>query len=515
VATPAIQPSRSSLSFSGVNGSAIPSATLDVSLTNGTSQLWTATAADPWIVLQPSSTTTPATLTVLVDPSKGPLASGAHASTITLSSSSGGVNLTRDIPVTLSLTLPTLSVTPASIKIGGTLGRDLSTIPVHLALGTAPLVPVTWTAHASDAWVAPATTTGTVGATAIALNVGAATTGVAAGTHTGSVTFTAPVNGDLLTATLPVTLLLDARRLVASDQGVAFAMTGGGSRLTRTLSVRDTFGGAVGWTASTDRAWLSVTPSGTTPGEVTLQANPTGLATDALFEGSVTLKPDDASIPTETIRVGFWNGTAGLGTRTIAGTFSRLETDPVRPYAYVHSAGSVITVYNVYTGAVVKTLSGVAPVLGSLAVSSDGTRLYAEDVTNQRVVPIDLAGGTVGTGWPIIPYSPANLAYTRTSGAPVLFAGYGCAYHADTGAALSASPMYPWCSVLAATSLAGNRICGTEVGASPHDIYCRSLDYTAAEDRLVPGGEVTGYTQGYDGDIALDPTGARVYVGQG
>jgi hypothetical protein len=489
VAAPAIQPGKANLSLSGVNGSAIPPATVDVSITNGNSQLWTATAADPWIVLQASSTTTPATLTVFVDPSRGPLASGAHASSIRLTSSSGDVTLAAKIPVTLSLTRPTLSATPASVAIGGALGRDLSAVPVHLALGTAPLVPLTWTAQASDAWIAPDATTGAVGTTAAVLKVGAATVGVAAGTHTGIVTFTAPVNGDVLTATLPVTLLLDARRLVASDQGVAFAMTGAGARLTRTLSVRDTFGGTVGWTASADQAWLTVTPSGTTPGQVTIQANPTGLATDTLFEGTVTLTADDASIPVETIRVGLWNGTAGQGTRSMAGTFANLEMDPIRPYVYVHGGGPDITVYNVYTGAVVKTLSHVAPVLGSLAASSDGARLYAEDVTNHRVVPIDLTSGTAETPWQIS-YSPGNLAYTRTSGAPVLFAGYGCAYHADTGASLSASPMGSWCSVLAATSVAGNRICGTVTGASPHDIYCRSIDYTAAQDRLVPGNQV-------------------------
>lgn len=229
----------------------------------------------------------------------------------------------------------------------------------------------------------------------------------------------------------------------------------------------------------------------------------------------MTLTADDASIPLETIRVGLWNGTAGQGTRSTAGTFAKLEMDPIRPYVYVHGGGTDITVYNVYTGAVVKTLSHVAPVLGSLAASSDGARLYAEDVTNHRVVPIDLASWTTGAPWRIISYSPANLAYTRTSGAPVLFAGYGCAYHADTGASLSASPMASSCGTLAATSVAGNRICGTDTGASPHNIFCRSIDYTAAQGRLVPGDQVTGFTQGYRGDLALDLVGARVYVGQG
>lgn len=515
VAAPAIQPSRASLSFSGVNGSAIASATIDVSLTNGASRPWTATAAAPWIVLQPSSATTPATLTVTIDPSRGPLASGSHSSSITLTSSVGDAPLTAEISVSLSLTRPTLTVSPASVAIGGTLGRDLSAVPVQLTLGTEPVAPVAWTARTSDAWIAPDATRGVVGATAAGVKVGVLLGGVAPGTHTGTVTFTAPVNGDVLTATLPVTLLLDARRLVASDQGVAFAMTGGGSRLTRTLSVRDTFGGTISWTTRIDQPWLTVTPAGTTPGQVTIQVDQTGLAPDTLFEGTVMLLPSEPMMPTEVIRVGFWNGTAGQGVRSITGTFAKVEMDPIRPYAYVHGGGADITVYNVYTGEVVRTLTRVAPVLGSLAASSDGARLYAEDVTNHRVVPIDLLSGTAGTPWPIGSYSPANLVYTRTSGAPVLFAGFGCAYHAETGAALSATPMYTWCGTLAAASVAGNRICGTETASSPHTIYCRSLDYSAAQDRLLPGDQVTAYTQGYNGDIALDLTGARVYVGQG
>lgn len=91
------------------------SRTVTVSLTNPNSpQAWTATASAPWIILQPSGNSTPATLKVRLDASLLPL--GQNTGSITLATAGGSV----DLPVKLqvdALKLTLLRSDPHSSRI--------------------------------------------------------------------------------------------------------------------------------------------------------------------------------------------------------------------------------------------------------------------------------------------------------------------------------------------------------------------------------------------------------------
>lgn len=509
VEAPAIAASPASLSFSGVNGTAIPDRHVSVSLTSGGTTDWTASADADWVVLSSPGGTTPGLLSIWVDPSRGPLASGAYVATVTLSASVGGIALTKTIAVSLALTRPTLTVAPTSLALGGATGRDLAPAEVRLALSTGTAAHP-WAATPSAGWIAVDAPSGTVSAAGGTVTVGVDASAIAAGAHAGSVAFAATVNGDVVTSTLPVTLALDQRRLLASDAGVAFASMPGLSRLSRTLRVRDSFGGGATWSATTSATWLSAAP-GAGPDDLVITADPAGLTADSLHEATVTIAPDAAGIEPDTVRVGLWVGSAAPpAIRTVAGSFRTVVMDPVRPWAYVHRGGEDVEVYHAFTGALVATFARVAPALGALATSTDGTRLFAVDQTNLKVVPLELPAGTKGAGWSL-QYTPRTIVYARPNGRGIVFVGGTRAYDVATGAQLDATPLFLSSEAVAGGAVDGSRLCWAPTGASGHDVYCHALDHTAAGSRLVVGPVRTGYTDGYNGDLAMNGDGSRVY----
>jgi hypothetical protein len=517
VEEPELVETASVLSFSGVNGTAIPSQTLGISVTNGASVTWTAAVTpgwtEDWIVLSPSTGSTPGELVVNVDPARRPLPSGSHLTMVTVSATvndgTRDVTYQHGIVVALDLTVPSLTVTPATLALGGTLGRDLSAREVQLTLGTGAVAHA-WTATASDPWITLAPASGSVSASAATLAVAPAPSAAPSGTHQGTVSFSAAVNGDVVTAALPVTLALDEHRLLASDDGVAFASMPGLERLSRTLVIRDNFGAATPWTATTSAAWLTAT-AGTASGELVVAADPTGLAADTVHEATVTIASDGPGVAPETVRVGLWIGSATPpAIQTVSGAFRMVAVDPVRPYAYVHRGGPDIEVYNVFTGALVATFARVAPALGNLEISTDGSHLFATDETNLQIVPIDLPGGAKGTGW-TVPYTPRTIVYARTNGRGVVFAGGVRAFDVTTGAVLDPAPLYLSTEAVADAAVDGTRACWAPTGWSGHDVNCHALDYTAVDGHLVVGVASIGSTFGYNGDLALNGDGTRVF----
>lgn len=501
-----------SLTWSGVNGTALGAKSLPVSLRGGGLVAWTAQADAPWIVLEKSAGSTPDAIAVQVDPSRGPLPSGSHAGRITLSATVNGRAFALDVPVGLTLTRPVLTVTPAVLALGGETGRDLAARPASLSLSTGTAA-FAWGASASSQWAVPSATAGTVSSTPAAFTVTPNPGGLAAGTHTTTIDFSAVVNGDRLTASLTVVLDVDARRLLASDTGVAFAKTPGLARLTRTLAVRDNFGAATPWEAAADQPWLKVTASGTAPGELVLTADPTGLAADALHEATVMVTPAmDDGRPAEVVKVGLWVGSANpaAATTLVISGQRYLAVDPVRPYAYVHSGGTAIAVYNVYTEQVVGTISSVAAQLGDMTISNDGATLYASDRTSFRIVPVDLATRTVGTPFLVGNAPGPALQYVRSNGRGLVLASNGCIWDAVSGAlAFPTGGCTSTTFAVPAASLRGNIF--------SLDRVARSLDTTVAGGGRVLVGppRFAAVTAWNSADYAFDEDGTRMYLAVG
>jgi hypothetical protein len=525
VAAPGIQTSQPSLSFSGINGTTLASQPLSITMNNGAALNWNASVpiTDTWLVLNRTSGTETDQLGVSVNPANGPLASGTYNSTITLQGLSGGSPFVKTVNVTLTLTKATLTPSPVSVTLGGTNGRDFSGVPVQLSLNTGSNS-FSWNSSASS-FVQRSPSSGSISATPASVTFTPDATGLTGGTHSGSVTFTAQVNGDTVSINVPVTFNLESHKLLVDGNGVAFAKTPTLSKLTRTLKVRDNLGLAPAWTASlaSPAPWLLFTGSGTAGDNLVLTADPTGLATDTIHFATLTIDSPDASVEnrgTEKVRIGFWVGSADPTSTAIgiSAANPNVAADPIRPYAYA-AVGADIRVYNVYTGLLVNTITGVASgggTIGFMTVSHDGSKLYAIDVTNSKIVPVDLDTQTAGTSFSVSLINVVKVIdYTRTNGVELIVSGSsGQIFNAQTGTAFPVSFVG---NTVVTASRGGTRMCTVDVGISLYSISCPTLDFTSLNGgQLLVGNTFTvSGVSGNGQDVALKADGTTLYVGSG
>ena len=483
-----------------------------------TATAWTASTNRSWIHLSAASGTTPSPVTLTFDPTG--LAIGTHAGAVTFS----GGGETSVVPVTLSVTAPTLTITPSSVALAGLGGHDLSPKPVRVSLDTgANAYPFTVTSAAG--WLELAGTDTTASSTAATFTVRPSAAAMAwpPGSHQDTITVVADVDGARISRTIGVSYVLDDLKLRVSDDGVALTSTPSLSLLSRALRVTTNRGIPAGWTATSNQAWLDVTPIGTT-GPLVLTADPSGLSTDAIHEAMVTITSSDPglAVTTASVQVGLWVGSSSPDpVTTVPAGFLGVAADPVRPYAYLSDGTAEIAVVNVHTGTRAATITVPGARLQGVAVSTDGARLFAVDDRTYTVVPVELATMSPGVAWPISTSGGGtDIAFARTNGVPVLVTSAGSVHAADTGARLATFASNDWYTQFVAASRDGSRVCTLNRGLSPYSLRCWGLDATTSPG--APGpivvGEVqdAGYSNAGNGkDVALSRDGRRVYVAAG
>ena len=421
-----------------------------------------------------------------------------------------GLEVTHAMTFTFTVHAPALTVSPSAVALGGTMGHDLGHKVVNVSVATgANGFPFT---AVGDGLFSASPSWGNVSSSLVPLTISPtdAVSTLAAGTYTGAVTVTVDVNGVPVTKTIPVTLTLGDHELRVSADGVALTSTPTLSSLTRTVRVRSNRGVAATWAAQSDQPWLTVTEGGTTADPLVLTANPDTLPQDTLYMANVTVTSSDAGITnTETIRVGLWAGSSSPASPvTVSTSYIELVTNPVRPYAYLHSGGTTVSVYHLYRGALTM-ISGVGAKLGAMAVSTDGSRLFVVDdgSAGRKIVPIDLATRTVGTAWTVAAPAPVRVAYARANGVGVVLASEGSIRNAATGATYAGTGLSG--RVLTA-SRDGSRAC---VLASM-SISCAPLGADATGAPIV-GAASSAYAESSANDVALSSDGTRAYVAPG
>jgi hypothetical protein len=184
-----------------------------------------------------------------------------------------------------------LTSAPASLAFSFTIGGS---VPANqtVAVGTTQSA-VTFTVSTSGgSWLSASG----AGTTPQNVTVSVNPTGLAAGTYNGIVTLTsAQANNSPLT--VPVTLTVynaNPTSLTVAPISLAFAFTIGGSNPANQTVAVSTTGSAVSFTLSTSGgSWLSASGAGTTPRNVTVSVNPSGLSAGT-YNGSVILTAVDA-----------------------------------------------------------------------------------------------------------------------------------------------------------------------------------------------------------------------------
>jgi hypothetical protein len=369
---------------------------------------WRVTSPDGWLVVPPGTRTGSGAAVVTVNPAHPGITPATTFGSIVVENTANPDDR-YPLGVAVGFRPPFLSVSPSPLVVNGADGRGDGTGPVALALDTgANSWPwsATLLSNVAPARLSLSSTSGLVGSTlATATSLLFDRSGLATGRYDATLRITAVVNGLPVTQDIAIEANVDQQRLWVPSNGVALSHFPGRSTVQRSVDVRhngDRLG--IPWTAQSDQPWLSVGDGAGLTGEtLTLTADAAGLAPDTFHEAAVTVSSTHPDIAGgDTIRVGFWVGSAdpppNLGVPVQRGDFRAvLETNPVEPWVYstVGDFGGDIHIHNVHTGALVGTITGRVSAVGAIAVSSDGRRLLATDVTQLRTVILDAASGAL------------------------------------------------------------------------------------------------------------------------
>jgi hypothetical protein len=216
-------------------------------------------------------------------------------------STSGDASSNATLPITVlaPVTKPTMAANPTSLAFAYTIGgaAPASKTTAITSSGTA----VSYTVSSSAAWLSASPNGTTPGTVTVSVNP----SGLAAGTYNGNVTITSsgasnsPLNVPVTFVVSPAPVL---PTMAANPTSLAFAYTIGGAAPASKTTAITSSGTALNYTVGTSAAWLTATPSGTTPGTVTVSVNPSGLAAGT-YTGSVTISASGASNSPQTVGV--------------------------------------------------------------------------------------------------------------------------------------------------------------------------------------------------------------------
>ena len=503
---------RGQINFNAINGAPIADEPVKFTVADGAAS-WSATTDAAWLNLTPTGGTTPGITSLKVDPSKSKLASGPHNAKLTISAPNMVASV---VPVTLTLAKATLKASTSSITLGGTYGRDTTT-PANLTLDLNTMTNAfPWTLSALPTWLGASATSGMLNQAGSKIVLSQISANLPVGTSTTTLTATAQVNGDTITAPVSVTVNRDTHKLLFSEVGIGLSSTPDWSRLSRTVTVRDNFGQAPVWAASSDKTWLSVQRIGNA---LTLTANPAALPVDTISYATVSLAATDSAIQTtETLQVAIWKGSQTPTAMTkVSKTYTHLKTDPIRPLLYANNGGSGIDVYNVYTATQVGTIADLGASLGNMTISPNGQQLYTYDTANRNIIVVDLATMAKKASWPMTAatnQSSALLAI-RPNGVEILIAADSQAYLGSTGAVLGKTGY----GDSMAASADGTRLYTQNTGYSPATVNAFALDYSSLgggalfNATVARASDINGSSNGQD--IAVSADGTRLYVASG
>lgn len=514
----AFQVTPAGLAFSAINGAPIQSQPLSFDISSKTTTAWTASTNAAWLSVTPASGTTPGAATVQVDPSVGPLASGSYSAEATLSA--------KDIPgktlaIKLDLLKASLTASTKDLVFGGSKGRDFSTQSLTLGLNTQSNS-WPWSLSGLPAWATASETAGSVNQGGTSVNFVPLVDKADVGTTIKPFNVTTKVNGDTLVLPITASFHKDQHRILASETGIAFAATPVGTRLSRSISVTDNFGKSTSWTASSDQPWLSVTQSGITgsgDSVIKLVADPASLPNNAVSYATITITAAATTISApEKIRVALWKDATSKTTMSKLGAaYTKIASDPIRPFTYVHSGGTAIDVYNVYTAQKIQTIPNMGAALGDMAVSPDGAKLYVLDTAARQISVADLSSLTKATTWPVVNAVSAytSLRVIRPNGVQVVLVGDGTAYAAADGRKLGGTGISG--SITASSD--GKRVYTQDSGLSPATVRSYEVDYSEISGgilmvkKLHEASFINGASNGRD--IAVSGDGLRLYTASG
>lgn len=274
--------SPSSLAFSYQPGGAIPPAQQTVISSTGTPVSFTAGASSTgWLSVGPQNGATNGinVLTVAVNP----VGLGAGSYNGSISVVSGSSTLVIPVSLTVGSSFSGINASPSQLSFQAQLGSAAVTQALTLSSFT-PQSFFTFANSSGSTWLQVSPTSGT---TPTILNVTANPAVLTApGVYSGSIIVTSTLDNSQLT--VPVTLTVSGGALTASPASLSFTQgSGGAPPPSQQLQLNAI--GAVNYVATSNSAWLSVTPnSGIAPTTLTVNVNG-GTLTTGTYSGNISI----------------------------------------------------------------------------------------------------------------------------------------------------------------------------------------------------------------------------------
>jgi uncharacterized protein (TIGR03437 family) len=418
-----------SLSFAYQIGSAQPaSQNVSVASTGAVLNL-TATPGASWVGVVPTSTTTPATLAISVNTTG--LAPGTYSSAVSISAANAS-NSPLSIPVTLTVTpAPALVVTPGILSFSYQTGASIPGAQ-SLALSTNNGASATFSASATTSsggnWLTVSPTGGSTPASLMVSLNQATLANLAAGNYTGTVALAASgFAPQSVSVSLAVTKPA-ATIVISGSSAFTLANTAGPASSVVKISASD--GSAHSFTAVTGAPakWLTFVPtSGTTPGSITLTANPTGLTPGTYFSTITVTVPGTADgTKTITVQLSVPGSNLTVTPPTLSFTFQPGGQLPAAQTVAVSPASGTgtVAIATVSTNAPWLRVSQLSSAPGNVTVTlSPGLLQPGTYVGNVYITGVGSPGPSVTVGvsltvnaMPQLTATPASLSFNYEIG---------------------------------------------------------------------------------------------------
>jgi hypothetical protein len=419
---------------------------------------------------------------------------------------------------------PALSVSPSSLSFSGTAGGS-SPAAKTLTVTNSGGGTMNWTASESASWLSVSPASGTNNGT---ITVTPSITGLAAGTYTTDVTVTATGAGGS-PKTIPVTFTVDPATpptLTVSPTSLSFTATQGGSNpAAKTLSVSNTGGGSMDWTATDGAAWLSLSPtSGTNAGTITVTPSISGLAAGT-YTTDITVTASGATGSPKTIPVTLTVDPPtppALSVTPTSLSFSATQggSDPAAKTLSVSNTGGDTMDWTASESA---TWLSVSPTSGTNAgtitvtpsISGLAAGTYTTDVTvtatgatgSPKTIPVTLTVDPPAP--PALSVSPTTLAFAATQGGSSPAAKTVSVTNTGGGTLdVTASDDAAWLAVTPASATAPATLTVT-----PTTTGLAAGTYTATVTVTATTGGATGSPKTIAVTLTVSPAGSANLVG--
>jgi hypothetical protein len=373
---------------------------------------------------------------VTVQPSIAGLAAGTYAATVSIASA-GASNTPRAVPVTLTITPPTLALSPASLTFTAAYGGPnpaAQAVTVGNGGGGVLALPTATVAYASGTGWLTATVSGAAAPYAVTVQPDASALG--AGTYTATVSI-ASAGASNTPQSVPVTLTVTRPTMLLSAAALTFSADfGTGSPAAQNVLLTNTGNGSLAQPTTSvayaqGSGWLGATVSGN-PSQYTIavQPNIAGLAVGT-YGATLSIASANASNTPQAVAV-----TLTITQPTIGLSAASLTFDGPSP------AAQVVTVSNTGTGNLALPTTSVAYAQGSGWLSAAVSGSAAPYTVAVQPLVAGLAAGTYGATLSIASAgatnTPQTVAVTLTVPPPTM--GLSGTALAFTGAFGGSSP---------------------------------------------------------------------------